>query len=127
MSSRWRLHLNSLRSGLGRGAGAYSITRSVRSRDKPVHSISMHSASFVTSQKIGKSIAPVKRIGWWNALACRNTVLQCRPISVLLGKSHKLPLEEFIAGLQQLNPHTPAALRLRSVAAERDPSSGQCR
>ena len=36
----------------------------------------------------------------------------------LLKKNHKLPLEEFIAGLKKLNPHTPAALRLRAVAAD---------
>jgi spermidine synthase len=36
----------------------------------------------------------------------------------LLKKNHELPLEEFIAGLKENNPHTPAALRLRSASAE---------
>ncbi len=36
----------------------------------------------------------------------------------LLKKTHALPLEAFIAGLKKINPHTPAALRLRSAAAE---------
>jgi spermidine synthase len=36
----------------------------------------------------------------------------------LLKKLHDLPLDEFVAGLKKLNPHTPAALRLRSAAAD---------
>ena len=35
-----------------------------------------------------------------------------------LRKIHDLPFEDFIAGLKELNPHTPAALRLRSTAAD---------
>ena len=35
-----------------------------------------------------------------------------------LKKNHDLPLEEFIAGLKKMNPHTQAALKLRSVAAD---------
>ena len=34
-----------------------------------------------------------------------------------LKKTHDLPFEEFIAGLKKMNPHTQAALRLRSVSA----------
>ena len=35
-----------------------------------------------------------------------------------LGKSHDLPLREFIAGLKELNPHTQAKLRLCLAAAD---------
>ena len=34
-----------------------------------------------------------------------------------LKKSHDLPLEDFIAGLKKMNPHTQAVLRLRSASA----------
>ena len=35
-----------------------------------------------------------------------------------LGKTHDLPLQEFVIGLKELNPHTQAKLRLRSAAAD---------
>jgi len=35
-----------------------------------------------------------------------------------LKKGHDLPLEEFIAGLRKMNPHTQAALKLRTAAAD---------
>ncbi|MBE0619213.1 MAG: polyamine aminopropyltransferase [Burkholderiales bacterium] len=35
-----------------------------------------------------------------------------------LKKIHELPLEAFVTGLKELNPHTPAKLRLRSAAAD---------
>jgi len=35
-----------------------------------------------------------------------------------LKKTHDLPFEEFIAGLKKMNPHTQAALRLRSASAD---------
>ena len=35
-----------------------------------------------------------------------------------LKKNHELPFEEFIAGLKKMNPHTQAALKLRSAAAD---------
>jgi spermidine synthase len=35
-----------------------------------------------------------------------------------LQKIHDLPLDDFIAGLKKMNPHTQAALRLRSAAAD---------
>jgi spermidine synthase len=35
-----------------------------------------------------------------------------------LKKIHDLPLEEFVTGLKELNPHTQANLRLRSAAAD---------
>jgi spermidine synthase len=35
-----------------------------------------------------------------------------------LKKSHDLPLEEFVNGLKELNPHTQAKLRLRTAAAD---------
>ena len=35
-----------------------------------------------------------------------------------LNKIHDLPLENFIAGLRRLNPHTQSALSLRSAAAD---------
>jgi len=35
-----------------------------------------------------------------------------------LKANHDLPLDEFIAGLKKLNPHTQAALKLRSAAAD---------
>jgi len=35
-----------------------------------------------------------------------------------LKKAHDLPLEEFVAGLKEMNPHTQAVLRLRSASAE---------
>jgi len=36
----------------------------------------------------------------------------------LLKKTHDLPLEDFIAGLKKMNPHTPANLKLRSASTE---------
>jgi spermidine synthase len=35
-----------------------------------------------------------------------------------LRKIHNLPLEEFVNGLKELNPHTQAKLRLRTAAAD---------
>ncbi len=35
-----------------------------------------------------------------------------------LKKTHDLPLDDFIAGLKKINPHTRSALRLRSAAAD---------
>jgi spermidine synthase len=35
-----------------------------------------------------------------------------------LKKNHELPLDDFIAGLKKLNPHTQAVLKLRSAAAD---------
>jgi len=35
-----------------------------------------------------------------------------------LKKIHDLPLEDFIAGLKKINPHTQAVLKLRPAAAD---------
>jgi len=50
-----------------------------------------------------------------SAAACLGGAEQAR---AAVENNHELPFEEFIAGLKKMNPHTQAALKLRSAAAE---------